>query len=103
MNSILPQTRNSDMPEDRHRVLETRFNSHIEDYRKHIHEENTRWEELLIVAENNNKAIDKLTKSTQGLVDLQTTGQVLAKIGVWIKNVTILGGITWYVVEHLPK
>ena len=97
------QTRATDMPEDRHVVLETRFNSHIEDYRKHLEDEHTRWNEILIVTENNNKAIDRLTASTQGLVDLTVTGKKLAEISVWFRNVSLFAVVIYFLTDHFNK
>ena len=91
-----PAIRETDMPEDRHEVLEQRFNSHLDEYRRHIEDDRLRWEECLKMAEANtiasketNIALEELTRSTQGLVNLQTTGQTIAKIGVWVKNIMI--------------
>ena len=103
--------RKSDMPENRHEVLKQRFESHIEDYRRHVDEDHLKWEEigkvtkeLVSLAESNTAAIEStntiviaLVESTKGLVDLQTTGRTIAAIGVWLKNTMIFGAIAVYI------
>ena len=101
--SLTSPIRKSDMPENRHQVLVQRFNNHLDDYRKHIEEDHTKWEEIGIVTQElvtlaavNTKSIESttasvqaLTESTKGLVALQTTGQTIAKLGIWLKNIMI--------------
>ena len=92
--------RETDMPADRHEILEQRFNEHVSDYRKHLDEDIQRWEDLYKVTEANAQAVDKVVKSTQTLVNIQTTMSTIATLGSWLQKAAIVGFVVVYVYNN---
>ena len=84
-------------------ILRERLDDHLERYNMD-REERIRFEEQILVAtQRNSEGIEKLTKSTQGLIDswIMITG--IRKLLVWLASIGGLGWLTTWVHQKFPS
>ena len=89
-------------------TISKRLDQHIKDFNDHVENEDSRWDHLIKLQEQNAEAIYKLTESTQGLVEAWDAtngaikvGKALASFVKWATSIAIIGGvITWFLDKH---
>lgn len=88
-------------------LLQCKLDHHINEFHRHVEEEHERWNHLIDVQEQNNKAIAELTASTRDLVEAWNTaagvvkaGATLGRFGKWLASIAIFGVIFSWLIEH---
>jgi len=84
--------------------MNTRLDSHIQEFRDHIDAEQIRWDALLAAQQENNRQISLLVESTSGLVDAwgAATGaakvlSVVGKVATWLASLAVFLAIAdWW-------
>ncbi len=81
--------------------METRINSHIEEYNLHIIDATNREAALLKATEDNAKAIGALTISTQGLVDGWLALNAFQRFIKWASAFTLVAAFMAWLSKEL--
>jgi len=55
--------------DDELRGMKIQLDSHVAEFRAHIEDEDERWKRILELQESNAESIERITKSTEGMVE----------------------------------
>lgn len=89
--------------EDELRELKARIEAHLEDYREHTSEYDERCKTQDKLYKNTMEAIDKLTQSTQGVVDAWVTARNLQRFVKWLSSFTIVAIAIGWLATKFPS
>jgi len=85
-------------------AMRQQLDGHVAEFRAHIAEEDKRWESILELQERNAEQIERLTKSTEGMVDawqVATGGMrlfvILGQFAKWLAGFAVFVAIAqWF-------
>ena len=84
--------------------MSQKLEQHMNEFRAHIEEENRRWESILSLQERNAQQIERITKSTEGMVEawqVATGGMkflvMVGKFAKWLASLAVFAAIAhWF-------
>lgn len=85
-------------------IMSQKLELHMEEFRAHIEAENLRWESVLSLQERNAEQIEKLTKSTEGMIEawqVATGGMkflvLVGNFAKWLASLAVFAAIAhWF-------
>ena len=104
------------MSDEKILLLQSRLESHIDDYKTHCANEELRWDHLIAAQEHNSDCIKELTRSTQALTTSTegvvkawnaangtiATMSVLGAFFKWLGGFSVIGVFLLWIAEKFP-
>ena len=87
--------------EERINLLEQRIDDHINDFNEHKELENTRWDKLILLQEQNTQYVKELTESTKDIIEAWHTADNIGRFVKWLSGFGAFGLFILWCIDKL--